>query len=174
MEVVIYKTCTRCKEVKSIDLFYNNKRSKDNKTSWCKVCSNYQSNVVQKESKSLWAARTHQNYKSKKPSYYLWRMAKRRAKDYNREFTIAPEDIIIPDVCPYTGVTLSFTNERHSVPSLDRIDNDRGYTPDNIQVISFGANRLKSDFPMEFIIKFAKGILAAHARNGGVDNVNQG
>ena len=33
----------------------------------------------------------------------------------------------------------------HNSPSVDRIDPKKGYTPDNIRVISWRANSLKSD-----------------------------
>lgn len=53
-------------------------------------------------------------------------------------FTISVEDIVIPAYCPVFGTPLTS-------PSLDRFDNDQGYTPDNIRVISRRANLIKSD-----------------------------
>ena len=32
---------------------------------------------------------------------------------------------------------------RENSPSIDRIDSTKGYTPDNIQIISWKANRIK-------------------------------
>jgi hypothetical protein len=78
----------------------------------------------------------------------LWQRAKQRARRDGREFTIFPEDIHIPDVCPVLGTPLlvggTYTKRANS-PSLDRIDNSKGYTPDNICVISNRANNLKND-----------------------------
>ena len=34
-------------------------------------------------------------------------------------------------------------------PTLDRIDNSKGYTKNNVMIISQSANGLKSDMPME-------------------------
>lgn len=159
------KKCTKCKEIKSLSEFYNNRSHKSGKTFWCKTCSNHQSNCVQKESKALWAARAHQNRRRNKTNEYLYRMAKRRAKDYNREFTITPEDIVIPTHCPYTGVRFSF-DSKDTAPSLDRKDSKKGYTKENIQVISWRANQLKSDATEEFLVAFARGILVVHAKGG--------
>ena len=38
-------------------------------------------------------------------------------------------------------------------PSLDRLDNNKGYTKENISVISYKANRIKNDASFEEIEK---------------------
>lgn len=158
-------TCTKCKQEKDENEFYNNRTMPRGKTYWCKVCSNYQSNIVGKETKARWAAKTHQKVRRTQTEKYLWKMAKSRAKDRNLEFTITPEDIIIPSHCPYLGVPFSF-EDRDRAPSLDRIDSSLGYIKDNIQVISWRANVLKSDATIDQMIKFARGILEVHAKEG--------
>ncbi len=113
------------------------------------------------EQKEKHKARFH-DWKNKNPSRYLWHMAKRRAKLKNIEFTISPEDIIIPTHCPILEMELKFnrggkgTRQRSNSPSLDRIDNTRGYVKDNIQVISFKANAMKYDSTFEEIEKLYK------------------
>jgi hypothetical protein len=47
-------------------------------------------------------------------------------------------------------------------PSLDRIDPNKGYTKDNIQIISVRANAMKSNAQIKDLITFAKGILKEH------------
>ena len=49
------------------------------------------------------------------------------------------------------GFKLEFGSRenRFSSPSLDRIDNTKGYVPGNLQVISYRANQLKSDGTLE-------------------------
>lgn len=74
--------------------------------------------------------------------------ARIRAKQKGLEFTLRWEDIIIPEKCPVFGVTLTKefgSGQQPNSPSLDRIDNSKGYTPDNIAVISWRANSLKGD-----------------------------
>lgn len=87
----------------------------------------------------------------------LLNAARRRAKLFNREFNLVREDIIIPEFCPVLGIRLQPTvgtgrknlNELSASPSIDRIDSSRGYTPDNIQVVSFRVNDLKKDATLE-------------------------
>lgn len=94
-----------------------------------------------------------QEYIKNNYSLYLWYYAKRRAKNKNLEFSITPEDIIIPKICPILNIELDTTQGRgrfrYNTPTLDRINNTRGYTINNIQVISWRANELKADGTIE-------------------------
>lgn len=82
--------------------------------------------------------------KSKTLPYMMFYDARKRAHKLNLPFDIEPEDIRIPDVCPVLGITLN-SGARDSAASLDRILPEKGYVRGNICVISFRANRLKSD-----------------------------
>ena len=82
---------------------------------------------------------------------WLYNGLKGRAKAKGLEFDLTIEDIIIPDVCPVLGIPIkqdTYANRENS-PSIDRFDNNRGYTKDNIRIISYRANRLKSDSTIE-------------------------
>jgi hypothetical protein len=64
------------------------------------------------------------------------------------EFSITPEDIPLPDNCPVLGIPLTLYPDKTNLddsPSVDRIDNTKGYIPGNVRVISNRANGLKSD-----------------------------
>lgn len=161
-EEVVVKECTKCKITKPLEEFYNNRSHKSGKTFWCKVCSNIQSNQVGKEKKAIWSAKTFQNLKRNNRELYLWKNSKRRAKEANLPFDIEITDIKIPEVCPYFGSKFNQEIKDESA-SLDRIDSSRGYTKDNIQVICFKANRLKSNLPISDLISFAKGVLMVHS-----------
>ena len=89
-------------------------------------------------------------YNRKNPEKRLFWSAKHRAKQKGLEFSIELSDIIIPEVCPILDIPLQQGgyNSPNS-PSLDRIDNTKGYTKSNIQVISHRANTLKSDASLE-------------------------
>lgn len=74
----------------------------------------------------------------------------RRADAVKRgiEFTITENDISIPDICPVLGIPIivNIGNPRNNnSPSIDRIDNNKGYVPGNAVVISWRANLLKKD-----------------------------
>lgn len=77
---------------------------------------------------------------------------RRRAQSKGLECTITFESVMAvwpaDDVCPVLGVLFEIGGEgaeRDNSPSIDRVDNERGYTPDNIQVISCRANALASN-----------------------------
>jgi hypothetical protein len=92
-------------------------------------------------------------YYSNYISYMLTR-ARARAKDKNLEFDLSEEDIIIPATCPVLGIELVMGDPtRQANPSLDRFDNNKGYTRDNIRVISNRANNLKGDASIEELEK---------------------
>jgi len=93
---------------------------------------------------------------------HLLRNAKARARINNYEFTITKDDIVIPEYCPYlnTKIIVDAGNGRSGhAPSIDRIDNSKGYTKDNIEIISDKANKMKQDATKEELINFAKHVL---------------
>lgn len=83
--------------------------------------------------------------------------SKQRCKRTGMEHTINYDDIKIPDVCPVFGMPLFRESKStwKNAPSLDRIDNSKGYTPDNIIVVSRRANILKKDASVEELIMLA-------------------
>lgn len=86
-------------------------------------------------------------YDDLKPIYNrLKNSAKKRGIPF--DLTIVDlEDISIPLRCPINGLPLAFNRGKaldNSV-SYDRIDSSKGYTRDNIIVISWKANRLKNN-----------------------------
>lgn len=94
--------------------------------------------------------------------------ARQRARDYNREFTITVEDIVIPDRCPYLDIPLikkELGPRADNQASIDRKDATKGYTKDNIQIISWLANRMKSNATEEQLLQFAEGIRKCHLKD---------
>jgi hypothetical protein len=85
--------------------------------------------------------------------YFLYYAARRRAKRDGVPFEITRNDIPpIPDICPVLGIPLFRKKGRgpcENSPTLDKIDNSKGYTKDNIAIVSFRANRLKADMTLE-------------------------
>ena len=77
--------------------------------------------------------------------------ARARAKRDGRSFDITKSDISVPNYCPVLGIKLEVSEGKFtdSSPSLDRIDNSKGYVKGNIQVISNRANALKKDATVE-------------------------
>lgn len=95
------------------------------------------------------------------PQKHMLTAAKKRAKEQGMTFDLIVEDLIVPEICPILGIPLStgnFTKEKQS-PSLDRLDNSKGYTKENSWVISSLSNTMKSDASFEELILFAKWIV---------------
>ena len=109
------------------------------------------------------------NYREKHPEKVLWSMAKRRAKEKNLKFSIDSTEIKIPVTCPILDIPIVkvYTKGKKSgptpnSPSIDRIDNTKGYIKGNIQVISHLANTMKASATKEQLINFAQWILKTH------------
>lgn len=116
-----------------------------------------------KEHRALHAAKKHRERKENNPALYLWKYAKARAKYDNMVFDLEVSDIVIPDVCPYFKTPFVMSDKQQAA-SLDRIDSTKGYTKDNVRVISYMANRMKSNATEEQLIAFAKGVLDVHSK----------
>ncbi len=100
--------------------------------------------------------------KSESSETRMHRRAKSRAKEFGREFNIDVSDIIIPTHCPILGIPLEIQSKSGGTinsPSLDRIDSSKGYTKDNIQVISRLANQMKANADREQMLNFANWVL---------------
>ena len=93
------------------------------------------------------------------PERSLFITARARAKLKKLPFTIETEDIKIPDICPVLGIPLfvSLNKRTDNTPSLDKQIPSEGYTKNNIAIISWRANRLKSDATLDelkLIVKY--------------------
>jgi predicted nucleic acid-binding Zn-ribbon protein len=100
---------------------------------------------------------------SKTTERKLWERARNRAKLSGLEFTITLEDIELPPTCKYLNIPLNVhsgsSGGKFDSPSLDRIDNSKGYIKDNIQVISHLANVMKASATKEQLKMFCNSML---------------
>jgi len=115
-----------------------------------------------------WSARSRM-YKERNPSKVLLNSARRRAKDKKFKFNIEVSDINIPIMCPILDIPVLkvYTHGKkagptNNSPSLDRIDNAKGYIKGNVQVISHQANTMKANATPEELVKFAHWILKTY------------
>ena len=75
----------------------------------------------------------------------MLREGKRRSKKRNIYFNITVNDFKIGNECPILGMPFKVGKENwQDSPSLDRIDNRRGYEKDNVIVVSMMANSIKN------------------------------
>ena len=88
--------------------------------------------------------------------------ARARAKKSGIEFNVNKYDIYIPQLCPLLEIPIVQNIGRgrtDNSPSLDRKDNSKGYTKDNVWVISDLANRMKNSASLEQLETFCKNVL---------------
>jgi hypothetical protein len=157
------KECNRCKKLLPVLSFSINKSAKDGLQSRCRECDKQYQTKRRLENKDslLEYGRKYTANKRKDFNYRLQMLlnaSKQRASKYNREHTITLQDIKdkypVDGKCPVFGIDLQFnsTGFRDNSPSIDRIDSSKGYTADNIQIISWKANSIKRNASLEELI----------------------
>ena len=157
------KKCTTCGEIKSFNYFCKAKDCKYGFSSKCKKCHcAYQKlrrgngidfHLLTDKQKKLKKqhAEGQKRLKRRNPNKTMLIAAKSRAKRKNLEFNITEDDIYIPETCPALGIIIKRSDKINSgdAISLDRLDSTKGYTKDNINIISMRANGIKSDATFE-------------------------
>ena len=110
---------------------------------------------------SEYISRLQKIWRRKNPEKWLLCACKSRAKRNGIEFNLDLSDITIPKLCPYLGIELKISNDRLSQgsPSIDRVDNAKGYVKGNVEIISHQANLMKSNSSPYLLCCFAREIL---------------
>ena len=128
---MIFKRCSACGDTKALTEFHRQGANKHR--SQCIVCRSVLRNAEGKDGKGLVGN--------------LLAGARKRGRLKGIECTITHEDIVVPEFCPVFGVRLEVADgiATNNSPTLDRIDNAKGYVPGNVMVVSWRANRLKAD-----------------------------
>ena len=147
-----FKTCKGCGESLHLSCFSKHAKNKDGLQGHCKVCNKFSSKKWNANNKDLLALKR----------------IKDRARDNGLLFDLEVQDVTPPPICPGFGFALErSTNGKPTKfsPSVDRIDPTKGYTKDNVQVISNLANAMKQNATKEELIVFAKWILKTYGEN---------
>ena len=126
-------TCSRCGP-KPQSSFWKDRTRKRGYHAWCKDCcrtNNYE-------------------YETGNPPKALVLSTRARAKKLSVPFDLVEKDIVIPSHCPILGIPLAHsrgngTGPKDNSPSIDRIVPEKGYVRGNVVVVSFRANRIKSN-----------------------------
>lgn len=133
------KRCGCCGHILPVSEFH--RRDAVYLASYCKPCG----------------AASTRRYRSRSAEKRLYLSCKARAKRLGLPFEITREDIIIPPRCPALGIPLIETTGARTAhtPSVDRLTPGLGYVPGNVRVVSWRANRLKSDASPEELSRLA-------------------
>lgn len=152
------KTCGKCRETLPLASFTKHSKNKDGLQGSCRECN--------KKASKEWNA-------NNKDSLILKRL-KERAIQKELDFGLTLDDINVPSNCPVFGFALQ-RNQKiplFNSPSVDRIDPTKGYTKDNIQVISQLANAMKQNATPEQLIKFAYWVLSTYEKETNEDTLH--
>lgn len=145
------KKCIKCGLKKSLKDFVKHNNKKKNGTpvgdgyrTECTLCNN------------LRRKKAYDN----NPITRMLMNAKSRARQSGLEFNITSEDVPIPEFCPILEIKLVLGKANHydNAPSIDRIDSKKGYIKGNVKVVSFMANKMKTNATKEQCLIFAKNI----------------
>ena len=142
--LVTHRICTGpCKRMLPRECFYVDKHHSDGCSAWCKDC--------------------HRDYMVRKPPKVIksiYNSAKKRAKQKGWMFDITHDFIRELNNkqngrCAYTNIELNWDSGDRNGPtiknvpinraSLDRIDSSKGYTKDNVQLVTSMVNFLKNN-----------------------------
>lgn len=76
---------------------------------------------------------------------------KARSRKRGLQFNLELSDLVVPKFCPILGIELKKNNKSFcpDSPSVDRIDNTKGYVKGNVAIISNKANKMKSNYSLE-------------------------
>ncbi len=113
-----------------------------------------------KQYTEYWRQYTRDNYEKR-----LLASIKSKCKSHNIPFDLELSDIVIPTHCPKTGIPLVVHKERgkfYDTPSVDRIDPKKGYTKDNIQIVSLWYNIAKLSWEEELFIEMCRKVVQKH------------
>lgn len=190
------KTCCKCKIEREESLFAKNKKRKDGLNPLCKICAKewreankekllakkreyYSSNLelMREKNRVNYSNNKEKRIKQQreylsKPENWVKKMlhrTKERAVQSQLGFDLVPEDIFFPEFCPVLGIKLTFElgkGQLETNASIDRIDSSKGYTKDNVQIISRKANTMKSNSTEEEQLMFALWVLEKNGLTG--------
>lgn len=120
------KKCAHCKKSQDKHSFAKALDAKDGLQAWCNTCI--------------------RDRNTKNPARQMLINARRRAHEKGLLFDLSEKDIQVPIKCPILGIPLVVGKKQSpNSPSLDRKDSSKGYTKENIAVISWRANDLKKN-----------------------------
>ncbi len=175
------KTCTVCHITQDETYFSIAARNVGGKMHSCKNCNKrfriergYEQKRASRPEHAEYNARRFKKYaqSTRGRAIYLYNGAKKRALDKNLEFDLTVEYIeqfLIIGICFKTLFRFDLKPRGRSVrnafaPSVDRIDNNRGYTMDNVQVVCDMYNHGKGQHTDEEFIRFCNRVAKVNPR----------
>ena len=162
--------CSCCKEYKNPNDFNNDKKAPDsryNKHYWCKICfleRQKKQSYYRYETESRFitqlivTCRTMAKEREKKD------IKNKNTKNSRGDFTLDREMLLKlkekqNNKCAISGVELEWKRHSKHKTSIDRIDCSKGYTEDNIRLVTQQVNFALSNFDYDWFLDMCKNVV---------------
>ena len=147
------KICAKCRETKDASMFFKHSSTSDGFHSWCKSCCKIGNNKSRLKLYSTFDGRIKTFLSS----------CKKSSQKRNQEFRLTRQDFLDmwkkqSGMCAYTGLKMDLAPNTYFSVSVERIDSNIGYIPENTILITMAVNRMKSNFSAEFFYKMCKDV----------------
>lgn len=160
------RECLNCGKVRSI--YVNKSFTTSRRHLFCNECNslltNREKTIIKRQKLEGFHSKEKEQRKLSHKRNYVHEMimnARERALKKGLEFNLTDEDIIIPEVCPLLNVPfiLGEKDNYEYTPTIDRIDNSKGYIKGNVWVITKKANSMKNSATSQELLTFCTNIL---------------
>jgi hypothetical protein len=166
---VSVKTCSKCKQVKSTNLFFKASQRPDGLCPQCKDCMKSNAKARRMSGQERTVQREWRKKVRADPSFRASRLLAdaRQRKPENCTITLDwVRDRIARGYCEVTGIKFDCEGggapARPYAPSLDRTDSSQPYTQENTKVVVWIYNRAKGVHSHEDVLNMAKALVAAN------------
>ena len=133
------------------EYFYRHNQRQDGFHSWCKSCC--------REGQKRSIEKVYATFEGRIPTFL--RSCKTSARKRGQEFSLTRQDFLDmweqqDGLCVYTGLPLELAPNTLFSVSVERVNNDIGYTPDNTVLAINAVNKMKSDMSGEDFFHICK------------------
>ena len=148
------KICAKCSERSSVSNFYKHHQTSDGWHSWCKSCCR-EGNLKSRQKK-------YASFEGRIKTFL--RSCEVSALKRGNEFDLTADNLrkaweMQNGLCAYTGIEMTTQpNLPHSV-SIERVDNDIGYTESNTVLVCCAINSMKSDLDAKLFYDMCKSVV---------------
>lgn len=140
------RKCFKCKKEfpATLEFFFKHSQRSDGFHSWCKSCC--------KDGNKRSLLKKYSTFEGRISTFLL--SCKRNAEKRGNEFYLTRQDFIDmwkeqAGICGYSGLPMELAPNTLLSVSVERIDNNIGYTINNTILVANAVNRMKSDLDPE-------------------------
>ena len=154
------KFCSKCKKEKDITEFCRNKSKKDGLNNWCRECINVYDGKYYKKNKEKYK-KNYLNWRKENPkrAWANFLLSNHKRNGYIIDIT---KDELLEmakkvEHCPFCNCKLLWVygnGLNDNTPTLDRINNEKHLTLNNVQILCHKCNAMKQDKTMEELIEW--------------------